>query len=1419
MSWRCVKSRAWETRECHRKAPRKVGSASQNRFAPLSECHAHAQPLSEGTRKRRDRKKCGPSAAVQLARSKLARSHISLVSFNVGKGMSQKVAELEEHLLKCKADVVALQEVGVTKSIAVKEYRMFTHPKGDVAFLVSNRLVPYATVVKSEDAKAVARAGKKEDFDPAGQLWIKIAGEKNRRHMYFCSVHMPQEGDKAEIRDEAWSQLEYDAKRLRATGEVSILGDFNARPGTPQSGEEEARLGMHGQPGERTSNGKLLVGLLNTVNMVSLIGQKQPNVDTPGVPYWYTRRDVTSEAMNALDGILVSEAAARGAELWVDYKHLNSDHHMVFATVPCTRKLKKGKKKPKSKRVFRLEKLIQRSSKWEDVAKTDKARADYEEHLKKSFEGFNPEQRGAEGCGCADPCVCATVNDFITRTSEALEASVGSKVVKRGFSRKWYDSEVKAAVQKRRQAYEEYRGKSTTTVTTTTTATTTTATAKTTTTTTTTTKEEDWNRFVKLRKECNALIRRKKSAQWDQYLAEMDRAYRRDHKQLWRLVRRLVPSKGKAEVSPIQKQDGSLAESEEEIIDAWAAHQEKLGTPIVDPGWDADFTSRVEEEVERRSRATDQPEVEELRKDFDDDEVRRALESLSYHKASSSDGTKNPMFMCGGETMREQLVKLFNFLKEKEQTPEDWGRSIIVNLFKDGDCTDPGNYRGIALISCLGKIYLSMWARRITDFLETRLTDNQGGFRPHRSTIDQALLLHEALLRRQRAKETTYLYFVDFRKAFDTVWHAGLWKRLWDMGVTGKPWRVVRSLYSNIAARVRVGDQVSRSVRTLQGVRQGCPLSPVLFNCFVDELSKRLREAGYGVRIGEEDLHALLYADDVVILAKTPEELQELISIVNKFCSEWHMSLNTRKSEAMVVGEVSCRMENRAANEEQEGNGSDTDDDEGAEPPSDLSCPCRKHRRNMWICGDELVRVATKYKYLGIWFNEKLTWDDHIEYVRHKADSKSKSLRKLMVNNKIAPRAKLLVWLCSVRPLLEYGCEVWSANSKQADKLESIQTRAGVLIFKLNQNTHRRAVRALMGVSSLQSRWEGFRLRYYAKWFCKGKDLLIRKVLNTFKGKRRTKGPGSKHWHDRVKDIIEKASKSFADFKTAVEEFNAHRIQFEDTIPRGRAPLDPDAPRGEEEIVNPIGEFTRAIRNWTWHNEKKQLTVAANSRRSTVALMDKSLREVSWPHPIRLARSPLRGANQIRARLLCGMSALKGSVAKARGQDSQCPVCASNEEETVEHFMLECSHYDDLRTIFEEEIEKWCTCQVEDETRDNCKHRFDTMSAQEKVLFMLGMPVWLEFESWETEASVDAASKAYVTQAYKRRSAALEEMHHGGFTGGESETPLPEPLRDIRDHFIPLLPEGTQVSGTRTLASARPAQGSGSNGCTATERG
>ena len=97
------------------------------------------------------------------------------------------------------------------------------------------------------------------------------------------------------------------------------------------------------------------------------------------------------------------------------------------------------------------------------------------------------------------------------------------------------------------------------------------------------------------------------------------------------------------------------------------------------------------------------------------------------------------------------------------------------------------------------------------------MSEEQGGFRPGRWTIDQVFSLHEVLLRRRNGGESTFLYFVDFKKAFDTVWHDGLWHALHTSGIKGRPLKVLQSLYSDIRQSVLVDGQQTEYIRAHQG--------------------------------------------------------------------------------------------------------------------------------------------------------------------------------------------------------------------------------------------------------------------------------------------------------------------------------------------------------------------------------------------------------------------------------------------------------------------------------------------------------------------------------------------------------------------------------------------------------------------------
>ena len=161
---------------------------------------------------------------------------------------------------------------------------------------------------------------------------------------------------------------------------------------------------------------------------------------------------------------------------------------------------------------------------------------------------------------------------------------------------------------------------------------------------------------------------------------------------------------------------------------------------------------------------------------------------------------------------------------KNEIIPIDWARGIIVPLYKEGERKNVDNYRGITLLSVVGKLYTSILTERISRWVEKKkkLVEEQGGFRAKRSTVDQIFILKEIIQARRKMKKSTVCCFLDIRKAYDTVFREGLWERMKEKGIGGKMWRVVRNLYKEVGSCVRLGEERTDWFNLEVGLRQGC---------------------------------------------------------------------------------------------------------------------------------------------------------------------------------------------------------------------------------------------------------------------------------------------------------------------------------------------------------------------------------------------------------------------------------------------------------------------------------------------------------------------------------------------------------------------------------------------------------------------
>ena len=164
------------------------------------------------------------------------------------------------------------------------------------------------------------------------------------------------------------------------------------------------------------------------------------------------------------------------------------------------------------------------------------------------------------------------------------------------------------------------------------------------------------------------------------------------------------------------------------------------------------------------------------------------------------------------------------------------------------------------------------------------LHEGQAGFRLKRSCIDNVYTLSELVQGRLREGKTTYAFFLDVQKAYDMVWRDGLWLKLWDMGMKGRIWRVIKKMYESSRSAVLLEGEQSAAFNVEQGVAQGCSLSPILFSVFINGLLKEVEQAELGIELSNGAIiGGMLFADDFVGVSDSGEELQMLcmLTVVN----------------------------------------------------------------------------------------------------------------------------------------------------------------------------------------------------------------------------------------------------------------------------------------------------------------------------------------------------------------------------------------------------------------------------------------------------------------------------------------------------------------------------------------------------------
>ena len=184
--------------------------------------------------------------------------------------------------------------------------------------------------------------------------------------------------------------------------------------------------------------------------------------------------------------------------------------------------------------------------------------------------------------------------------------------------------------------------------------------------------------------------------------------------------------------------------------------------------------------------------------------------------------------------------------------------------------------------------------------------DVQAGFRKGRGTRDQIANIHWTIEKAREFQKNIYFCFVDYAKAFDCVDHNKLWKILQEMRIPDYLTCLLRNLYAGQEATVRTEDGITDWFQTGKGVRQGCNLSPCLFNLYAEYIMQnaRLDEAQAGIKIAWRNINNLRFADDTTLRAESEEELKSLLMKVKEESEKAGLKLNIQKLIIMASGPI-----------------------------------------------------------------------------------------------------------------------------------------------------------------------------------------------------------------------------------------------------------------------------------------------------------------------------------------------------------------------------------------------------------------------------------------------------------------------------------------------------------------------------------
>lgn len=442
------------------------------------------------------------------------------------------------------------------------------------------------------------------------------------------------------------------------------------------------------------------------------------------------------------------------------------------------------------------------------------------------------------------------------------------------------------------------------------------------------------------------------------------------------------------------------------------------------------------------------------------DEVKRALSKTKNGKAVGPDEIPSELLKMCGTSGISWLTSLFNLILSQGKMPDEWRKSNLIPFYKNkGDVADCGNYRAIKLTSHALKIWEIVIANRIVEI--TEITPNQCGFTRGVGTTDAIHTIRILMEKYKALKKDLHLVFVDLEKAFDRVPRKLIWQALRAQSVPEHYILVLQDMYNDVKTKVVSPAGISEEFEVKVGVHQGSTLSPLLFNIVMNYVTKDLQKPAPWT---------LLYADDIVLIAETMQEVQSDLTMWCNALERRGLRVSKSKTEYMH-----CNLSNSTTGVTQS--------------------PC---------IGTTPLKAVSHFKYLGSVLASDASVVEDIESRINTGWLKWRSLTGVICDPRMPVEVKGNVYKRAIRPALLYGSECWPMRKSEEQKLHVTEMKmlrwsGGVTLKDKVRNEH---IRGTLKVANIADKLTETRLRWYGHVMRREKEHMTRYVMDIEEPKR-----------------------------------------------------------------------------------------------------------------------------------------------------------------------------------------------------------------------------------------------------------------------------------------------------------------------------